>query len=298
MADLAWLLQSPPLLNLTPQHFSAPVQKFNADDACRIRRWLSQLDAGALQVYVAQALPSKAPMRLGRYAEHLMEFFLRKSGLFELVAANVPLRTIASENTHKTHTTVGEFDYLIKDGEGVAWHWELAVKFYLCHSHEAGAQVHDFKGPAGKDTLGLKLNKIFNKQLMHSPPAPYDYTHWQPAAFARGWMFYPHGMPLIACDALNTQHLRGWWLSFKSFKTAAFESAHFVHLPRLHWLAPYALNELNVMTQDEAALFLEDYWLTADAKQAAAGQMIACVEADGALWRELSRGFVIPPIAV
>lgn len=298
MADLAWLLQSPPLLNIAPQHFSAGVQTFDTEDAIYIAQWLNRLDAGALQAYVAQALPSKAPMRLGRYAEHLMEFFLRESGLFELVAANVPLRTVASENTHKTHTTVGEFDYLMNDIKGNAWHWELAVKFYLCHPCGAIAQVHDFKGPAGKDTLGLKLAKVFNKQLKHSPPAPYGYIHWQPAAYARGWMFYPHGALLTFCDALNAQHLRGWWLSLESFKTTVFESVLFVHLPRLHWLAPYALNELNVMTQNEAALFLEDYWLTADAKQAAAGQMIACVEADGELWRELSRGFVIPPIAV
>jgi uncharacterized protein len=294
MADLAWLLQSPPLLNLTPQHFSAPVQTFNTDDAISIGRWLSQLDASALQAYVAQALPSKAPMRLGRYAERLMEYFLRESGLFELIAANVPLRTIANEGTQKTHTTVGEFDYLMKDSNGSAWHWELAVKFYLCHPHEASAQVHDFKGPAGKDTLGLKLNKVFNKQLKHAPPAPYDNMDWHPAAYARGWMFYPHGMPLTGCDALNAQHLRGWWLTFESFKTTAFESAHFVHLPRLHWLAPYALSELTVMTQLEMAHFLADYWLTADTKQSDSGQLIACVEVNGECCRELSRGFVLP----
>jgi uncharacterized protein len=297
MADLAWLLQSPPLLNLTPRHFGAAVQAFDAEDAHHIKWWLSQLDANALHAYVAQALPSKAPMRLGRYAERLMEYFLRESGLFELVAANVPLRTMAGENTQRTHTTVGEFDYLIKDASDAPWHWELAVKFYLCHSNEASADVHDFKGPAGKDTLGLKLTKVFNKQLKHVPPAPYDYIHWLPAAYARGWMFYPHGAPLTVCNALNVQHLRGWWLTIESFKKTAFESAHFVHLPRLHWLAPYALNELPVMTHLEIVNFLVDYWLTSDVKQASAGQMIACVEPNGDCWRELSRGFVQPTSA-
>jgi uncharacterized protein len=294
MVDLAWLLQSPPLLNLAPHRFSAAVQAFDAADADRITQWLRTTDISALHSYVAQALPSKAPMRLGRYAERLMEYFLRESDLFELVAANIPLRTLAGEGKAKTHTTVGEFDYLIKDTNDVSWHWEMAVKFYVYHPAGLTAEAHDFKGPAGKDTLALKLSKVFEKQLKHCPPPPYEKTVWQPAAYARGWMFYPYGSHASLRDALNPQHLRGWWLSIQGFENTLFESTHFVHLPRLHWLAPYALNELTVMSQVEASRFLQNYWLTADAKQTSAGQMIACVVFDGECWRERSRGFVLP----
>jgi hypothetical protein len=295
-ADLIWLLQSPPLLDLTPSRFSAAVQSFTGKDTLHITQWLSLLDSAALQAYVAQALPSKAPMRLGRYAERLMEYFLRESGLFELIAANVPLRSSvgASTGTEKTHTTIGEFDYLIRDVNGHSWHWEMAVKFYLCHPSSAATVAHDFKGPAGKDTLGLKLGKVFDKQLKHLPPAPFDQTVWQPAAYARGWMFYPYGEQMTPCDALNPQHLRGWWLSIEALNSAQFKSPYFVHLPRLHWLAPYSLNELPVMSLAQIKTLLLDYWLTADSKQADAGQMIACIEPSGEGWRELSRGFVMP----
>jgi uncharacterized protein len=299
-ADLAWLLQSPPLLTLEPNYFSAQVQTYSTAQALLIDQWLAHLDPAALQAYVAQAMPSKAPMRLGRYAERLMEYFLRESGLYQLQVANLPLRSTVNHSTHNdlsahvTHTTIGEFDYLITDMQGVAWHWELAVKFYLCHASAAVAQAQDFKGPAGKDTLALKLGKVFEKQLQHLPPAPFDQTFWQPAAYARGWLFYPHGAALPACQALNPQHLKGWWLRASGFLEATFDSIHFVHLPRLHWLAPYALNELTVLTQPQMRAHLQTLWAESAPERADAGQMLACVVKRGECWCELSRGFVLP----
>jgi uncharacterized protein len=315
-ADLAWLLQSPPLLSLVPQRFSAAVQAFDAEQSQAITAWLAQLDAQHLQADVAQALPTKAPLRLGRYAERLMAYFLRESKQFELIAANLPLRravhqidgtayVAGTDHTagtdhikpfvNKQHTTIGEFDYLLHDTAGTHWHWELAVKFYLYHaSTNTAPQAHDFKGPAGKDTLGLKLGKVFDKQLMHLPPAPYDTVHWQPAAYARGWLFYPHGVANALCDVLNPQHLRGWWLTIAGFESTVFDSAYFVHLPRLHWLAPYCLDELPVASQAEMAAQLKALWQSADSKQASAGQLIACVVQNKGVWQEVSRGFVRP----
>ncbi len=293
MADLRWLLQSPPLLSLAPQRFSAAVQAFDAAQSRIIAEWLAQLDAEQLHAYVALALPSKAPMRLGRYAERLMEYALRHCPLFELVAANVPLRSNLVDTIDKQHTTIGEFDYLLRDDAGMHWHWELAVKFYLCHSSLI-AQPHDFKGPAGKDTLRLKLNKVFDRQLKHLPPAPYDRVDWQPAAYARGWLFYPFGTSPAVCNMLNPQHLQGWWLAKDAFARSTFQSAHFIHLPRLHWLAPYALDELPVLSQSNMAMHLAGYWQTTDSKQKDAGQLLACVVQRGAGWQEVSRGFVMP----
>jgi uncharacterized protein len=320
---VAWLLQSPPLLSLAPQRFSAAVQSFDAAQSSLITAWLEALDTQALHDAVAQALPSKAPMRLGRYAEQLMAYFLRHSSLFDLIAANVPLRrTIhaADSPREQQHTTVGEFDYLLRDHADQPWHWEMAVKFYLCHlpqgsttanstianstTADNNAQPQDFKGPAGKDTLGLKLGKVFDKQLRHLAPPPYDTVDWQPAAYARGWLFYPFGAAPAQCDALNPAHLRGWWLGIAAFEATDFGCAHFVHLPRLHWLAPYALDELPVLSQADMARHLHAFWRDADPRHAAAAQMIACVTpasagsggcAHGAApWREMSRGYVKP----
>jgi uncharacterized protein len=288
MADLAWLLQSPPLLSLVPQRFSAAVQAFSEHDTAALSQWLNTVGTAELHAFVAQAVPSKAPMRLGRYAERLMEFALRHCPLFALVAANVPLRHDLSVVGNPQHTTAGEFDYLLRDVAGRHWHWELAVKFYLCHA-KGTAVPEDFKDPAGKDTLALKLGKVFGRQLKHLPPAPYDDAVWQPAAYARGWLFYPWGAPPAVCDALNLNHLRGWWLNQDAFETTSFESAHFVHLPRLHWLAPYALDELPVLSQQEMATHLNQNWQAADSKQADAGQLLACVVQHGGAWQETSR---------
>jgi hypothetical protein len=136
---------------------------------------------------------------------------------------------------------------------------------------------------------------VFDKQLKHIAPAPFDRTHWQAAAYARGWMFYPHGASVSACDALNPQHLQGWWLNAEQFKSSQFETAHFVHLPRLHWLAPYDLDELPVRDQSQTREYLLAHWRSADARQASAGVMLACVAQQGDRWIELSRGFVMPP---
>jgi hypothetical protein len=328
-ADLAWLLQSEPLLSLAPKRFAAAVQQFDTAQAAAITAWLAGLDTAHLYDAVMQTQPKKAvPMRLGRYAECLMAYFLHHAGVFELVAANVPLRFDTLDSAHKDHTTVGEIDYLLRDtahqGYAYCWHWELAVKFYVYRptldADLNTVQPHDFKGPAGVDTLGLKLGKMFDKQLQHQPPAPYNATLWQPAAYARGYLFYPrHPVPL--CDALNPVHGRGWWLSITDFEQLAdiadvadivdvFNTAsigeYFVLLPRLHWLASYRSSDFDcqpsmmpsVLTRREMAQYLRQYWQTADARQASAGQLLACVRQDSQSasvhWHEVSRGFVMP----
>lgn len=237
-------------------------------------------------------MPTKAAMRLGRYAERLMEYFLRHADFFTLTAANVQLKNTA---THADHTTLGEFDYLLHDASGTPFHWELAVKFYLCHTTNDQAVPHDFKGPAGKDTLALKLGKVFGKQLQHRPPAPYDAIAWQAAAYARGWLFYPYGQVAPPCDALNPLHPNGWWQTLSQFEQATFEPySQFVHLPRLQWLAPYLGNDLTVMSHSEAVQYVRTLWSQPDAQRAAAGQMLACVAPNGAMWQEINRGFVVP----
>ncbi len=295
LLDLAWLFRSPALLSRERQRFSASVQSFDPSTRAPLDLWLASVDAQALHAFVAQALPSKAPMRLGRYAERLMEYGLRHCSMFELIAANVQLR--APDHQTGSQTTLGEFDFLLRDAQGVHWHWELAVKFYLCHARQELAQADDFKGPAGKDTLALKLHKVFGKQLAHMPPTPYDTVVWQRAAYARGWLFYPHGAPVARCQLLNDEHLKGWWLPLSAFEHTPFESTFFVHLPRLHWLAPYQLNELPVQSQAAMAKHLQHLALQTHAVSHSAGQMIACVALCGDVWIELSRGFVLPTAA-
>ncbi|MEN9912124.1 MAG: hypothetical protein RI956_568, partial [Pseudomonadota bacterium] len=213
LADLKWLLQSDPLLSVQKNRFSAAVQSYNALQIKQIIIWLSQVDTEHLYRTILHTVPKKnVAIRLGRYAETLLLYFLQHSKLFELIAANVPLRSKTIEHSHKDHTTIGEIDYLLRDTNGLYWHWELAIKFYLYYprqdslSNKALIVANDFKGPAGVDTLALKLNKMFDKQLHHQLPPPYNpdlSTIWQAAAYTRGYLFYPysyiHSPDIYAC---------------------------------------------------------------------------------------------------
>ncbi|MEY3997033.1 MAG: hypothetical protein RL344_1376 [Pseudomonadota bacterium] len=256
LADLKWLLQSKPLLSLQKDRFSAVVQSYNALQKQHIVAWLSQVDTEHLYRTILHTVPKKnVAIRLGRYAETLLLYFLQHSKLFELIAANVPLRSKTIEDSHKDHTTIGEIDYLLRDTNGLYWHWELAIKFYLYYprqdslSNKALIVANDFKGPAGVDTLALKLNKMFDKQLYHQPPPPYNpdlSKIWCAAAYTRGYLFYPFYLysqinfsDIYACDALNPHHGRGWWLTIDQFAITNNIGDYFVHLPRLHWLAPF-----------------------------------------------------------
>jgi uncharacterized protein len=309
LADLKWLLQSAPLLSLQPKHFNAHVQQYDATHTNAIANWLSTVDTADLHRAVLDTTPKKnVPIRLGRYAETLLLYFLKHSPVFELIAANVPLRSNTLEADHKDHTTVGEIDYLLRDANGVYWHWELAVKFYLyCPSQDtqlnhAPIVANDFKGPAGVDTLALKLNKLFNKQLLHQPPPPYCpdiSTIWHSAAYTRGYLFYPYTQFKYAtikrCDVLNPHHGQGWWLSIDDFDSTEHIGEYFVHLPRLYWLAPFNSNHgvnLNmVRSKQDISHQLRHLWHEADIK---AGQLVAQVVQQSGEWVEKTRGFIMP----
>ncbi len=343
LADLKWLLQSNPLLSVQKDRFSAVVQSYNAVQTIQIITWLSQVDPQHLYHTVLHTTPKKnVPIRLGRYAETLLLYFLQHSKLFELIAANVPLRSKTGENHHKDHTTIGEIDYLLLDTNGVYWHWELAIKFYLYDPRQdtllsnARIVANDFKGPAGVDTLALKLNKMFDKQLHHQPPPPYSpglSKIWQAAAYTRGYLFYPYSRiyspDIYACDALNLNHGRGWWLTIDEFETSHNIGDYFVHLPRLHWLAPFnsadflsntstvkcsnsfsnfktnaaSINTENInisiknsekntiLSKMQTITYLHHIWCNAEIH---AGQLLAQVVQEKGYWVEKSRGFIMP----
>ena len=331
VADLKWLLFSPPLLSLAAKRYSAPVQAFTLAEEYQISDFLETLDeanvAQGLADFIAKAMPAKAPMRLGRYAERLLEYFLLHNSIYHCVAANLPIRHQKSSgvdtcNPQKnSHTTAGELDFLIQDKKsGDYLHWELAVKFYLCHPPKETLNIaleiqsHHFKGPAGRDTLQLKLGKMFDRQLRHLADTETAVqvntelglsadTVWHPAAYARGWLFYPYQSDKIQCENLNPAHLRGWWIYAIEFaKNASFVGTHFVILPRLYWLAPYdEAHEtpeivLTILTCEEVLSELSEKWsAAAGTDRVTAGHMVAQVILNTETgWQEINRGFVLP----
>lgn len=153
---LAWLLDSPDLLdaNSVPWHGRiASLGPVTPDVAA----WLASLqqDPSALDA----AFGDKVYSRLGLYAEKLLAFYFEQHG--QLFAHGLQVR--ASRND-----TVGEFDFLLHQGERLL-HWELATKFYLLDGAPDAALNH-LIGPNLADALGLKMRKIFDKQLALASP--------------------------------------------------------------------------------------------------------------------------------
>jgi uncharacterized protein len=239
VAALRWLLLSPPLVAVPPGA-SAQLASFSAAESAAIVQWLDglQADSRTLLAWIQR----NPEVRIGRYAERLLEFYLLHAPaqaasqlpLHRLLAAHVPLRS----EVNGIKVTQGELDFLLANAQGQRLHWELAVKFFLCTATGVVAAPTDFIGPNGVETLAHKWHKLFARQLTHTPPAPWNAHPWQPQAFTRGWMFYRWGVPVPHCDALHPRHCQGWWVDVAHMDT--LPDAVYAYLPRLHWMAPLA----------------------------------------------------------
>lgn len=285
--ELHWLLLSPPLLDTAPGAHPAPVQHFSDRERHQIAAWLHTLASApeALAAHMQQAeAVHGAPLRLGHRAERLLAYFLRHGPTHRLVAAHLPLR---SPRPGGGQTTRGEIDFLLEDAAGRRWHWELAVKFFLCTASGPTAQADDFIGPDHAETLSHKLQVLFGRQLCHAPPAPWDAHPWQPAAFLRGWLFYPPGPRVPSMPGLHPAHGRGHWIGREQL--AQLTPGDWWWLDRPHWMAP--AQALAAPLPGLAALGeqLDAVWRQHPARSAAL--LVARLEQG----QEVERVFVRPP---
>lgn len=244
--ELRWLLLSPPLLDTTSGAHPAAIQQFSSAERQAIAQWLAEVDRDpeSLWRFVHPGVPAgvdaarwRAPSpRLGRRAERLMEYFLRHGPAHRLLAANVALREVSPQGLR---TTTGEIDFLLQDAQGQRWQWELAVKFYLCTARGAQATPADFIGPDRVDTLATKLNKMFGRQLRHTPPAPWNAEPWTPAACTRGRLFYRWGDAIPATPGVAADHLRGDWIERDRLgELTDADRPIWQVVPRSDWMAP------------------------------------------------------------
>jgi len=282
---LAWLLDAPDLLAPASPHWQGriaslgPVTQATADWLLALERDPAPLNA---------ALGERISPRLGLYAEKLMAFYFAQHG--KLVAHGLQVR--ASRND-----TVGEFDFLLRDG-GKLLHWELATKFYLLDdlpsSTPDDGRFNGLIGPNLADTLGLKMRKIFDHQLTLAQhpaaqallPQPVDLAQ----ALVKGWLFYPrHAIP--ALEGIAQPHCHGFWLPEEEMETLS--GAHYAILPRLHWLAPWKCGADGALSGEELRAAVAD--LQRDhAAPVMVAEMVAATEGEGWLV-EAQRGFVVPP---
>jgi hypothetical protein len=272
--SLVWLLDSPLLLNVRHARWTHKLAQLPPVSS-QTQRWLAELDRNPQPL--SDFLAVHPHTRLGHFAENLLAFYFQWCGA--LVAHSVQVRS---------HTTIGEFDFLLNTPEGFE-HWEFACKFYLFVEHDR--KLSDFVGPNLMDNLNDKSHKIMDAQLKlgHHADAQKYLPHPLRAARAllKGWLFYPVGCS-IALDELDPAHCRGIWCRLSELEL--IEAIRFTILPRLAWLAPAAVCEDETMNQAQLVDQLTMQFSAGDNRPV----LVASLNEHAGCWIEDERIFVVP----
>jgi hypothetical protein len=280
---LAWLIDAPSLLDPAAPQWNGRIAELAPDAGDAACAWLLTLDRAPHPLHAHIALHSHA--RLGRYAEQLMTFYLQHLGV--LAAHNLQVRDADKR-------TLGEFDFLVWRGDALL-HWEFATKFYLLQSPPAGAVRQEradyFVGPNLADSLGAKMQKIFQRQLSLSdhPAAQALLPQAVSAAQAlvKGWLFYPDGdYPVSSALGVCGLHCRGFWCGLDALPPAAAYAV----LPRLSWLAPARRAAADTLDRSQLA----DALACLFAKDEAMPVLVTLLRMEDGVALEMSRGFIVP----
>jgi uncharacterized protein len=275
---LAWLLDAPDLLDANDPQWAGRIAT-TGPVTPEVADWLKRLDYDP--TLLDEALGAKMHTRLGLYAEKLMAFYFEQHG--RLVAHGLQVR--ASRND-----TIGEFDFLLEDGPDAVEHIEFATKFYLLDG-EGGQQFDALVGPNLADSLGLKMRKVFERQLSLGRHPAAQALLPRPVSRARalvkGWLFYPSGS-WPEMRGIAAGHCRGFWCALDEIEGLAGEE--FLMLPRLQWLAPFRAASATWML-NRAQLHAE---LSAQFETSSTPVLVAVVRHTPGQIEEIERGFIVP----
>lgn len=276
---LAWLLDAPDLLDANDPLWAGRIATLGHLGP-EVADWLERIDLDPAPL--DEALGGKIHTRLGLYAEKLMAFYFAQHG--RLVAHGLQVR--ASPND-----TIGEFDFLLEDGPDAVEHIEFATKFYLLDG-EGGQRFDALVGPNLADSLGLKMRKVFERQLSLGEHPAAQALLPRPVAKARalvkGWLFYPSGS-WPAMRGIAAGHCRGFWCALDEIDGLAGED--FLVLPRLQWLAPFRAASATWML-NRAQLHAE---LSAQFETSSTPVLVSSVRyTPGQMIEEIERGFIVP----
>jgi hypothetical protein len=279
---LAWLIDAPGLLDPHAPQWNGRIARLPDAAGDQAREWLHALDREPQALHAHLEL--KPYSRLGRYAEKLMAFYLQHLGV--LAAHNVQVRAGSQQ-------TIGEFDFLVWRGSELL-HWEFATKFYLLQAPARRGVRQDeasyFVGPNLADSLGAKMEKIFDRQLaLSAHPAAQAVLPQSVAAaeaLVKGWLFYPAGdYPLSPTLGVCGAHCHGFWCGIDELAQAP----RYAVLPRLGWLAPARLAadatlDRAGLERSIAALFANDCMPV----------LVALLRLQDGQALETGRGFIVP----
>jgi uncharacterized protein len=250
--DLAWVIASPPLVELPQGGCCWPDAAWYRDQYMHRLAWLQQLDRAPDELLSLVA--KQKDRRLGKYFETLWFFWLQHHPGYEVLAHN--LQVIIDG------VTIGEIDLVLRDiRRNTVIHVELAVKFYLGLGQlDNPASWH---GPHMKDRLDLKLGHMLNRQIAISQRE--DVRRWllqqgisidRCAVIFKGRLYYPvlndDSQPAAptrakAPNVCGTEHLTGCWTRQSLLPMAGFENARFLPLLNSGWMGQrleYDQNEI------------------------------------------------------
>ncbi|MEE2961217.1 MAG: DUF1853 family protein [Myxococcota bacterium] len=283
--DLAWLVNSPSLLI---NHLSVPFKVAENLIDCFGR--LSENTNINYRHLVKNAAPNfKAPPRVGRYLEALLQFWFTTHEQTKVLASQIQI--------FDRNQTIGELDYLL-ESEHITVHVEAAVKYYL--KIRKGESWLDFVGPNINDNLDNKISKLAQKQLTlcHNPITREQLgldlqKNVTPIALTKGFLFYPR--PEFANEefevlpGVNPKHLRGWWETFASLRESAPEFSHrYAIVPKPHWLSFSPTLATQSLPLSDLLDHIQSWWTEREVPL-----LIAEFDRNGSK-TEKSRGFVVP----
>lgn len=304
---LAWLLEAPDLMAIDAPCWHGRIATLGPVSAA-VAAWLNRLqDDAALNRTLHAHMAHQPSARLGRYAEKLLAFYLRQQD--QLVAANLQVR-----NGDGARETVGEFDFLVRrpdvNAGGILEHWEFATKFYLLEKMaadgDAGLTADAFVGPNLADSLGRKMRKIMDRQLVLSRHPAAAAVLPQPVgsaqALVKGWLFYrDDARGLSTVTGIAADHCHGFWCEADELPSRVARhglpgEVLFLPLPRLEWLAPARANIGRALRlPDLQALLRERFVLEAAPVMVAVCRVAEEMEeGDKVEVLEVERGFVVP----
>lgn len=290
--DLAWVIGSPPLLDI-------PESLFSYEEM--------QVEYGLQQAWLLQLSDNPAPLQahlqhikrqtLGSYFESLVAFWLKHRPETRLLASNIQVQ-------HQK-TTLGEMDFIVQIAN-ITIHLETAVKFYL--GYEQKPDWHSWIGPAARDRLDIKMHSLLSRQL---PLSTHPFGQEVLAAaglyptlsrlLMKGYFFYPYlqfiEAPHTSPTAAHPTHGKGWWCREHAIEAMLAQEASgalWEILPRFHWLSP-AYHQNNTLLLGKETLFKQLQSHFSAPPTCGTAILVAALQEDElGGWQEHSRGFIVP----
>ena len=267
--DLIWAINSPSLIRSSTEYVSTDWP------ACKE----SDFDPAELQA----SLDASNQYRVGRYFEDLVHFYLKSIRGFEIVERGLQIQ--------EDGRTVGEIDFLYRNGDGRLCHCETAVKFFL-HTTDSNDSGSHFIGPNSADNFERKTRRLLDHQLPMSKSRFPDVARRE--AFVKGQIFYHPlaAVPTEPPDLLSRDHLKGSWIreSELDFLGASDAEARYRVAGKPHWLAPdqASFQDATLKSADEIRSLLAIHF-----SERRTPQLVTVLSKGDEHWQESDRVFVV-----